>query len=93
MHARRRAKERRERLRYAQPAPDYVPLGTGGLLAPASAGSGAVSTEEAGDGSDEGGDDDPRLRMSFLGAPRQQHKHQPVFAAADPQLEVLDTIC
>ena len=92
----RRAKERRERLRYAQPAPDYVPLGTGVSLTPASA---AAGTHEGGQaagqssGSDEDEEDDPRLRLSFLGGSsrskqQRQQQQQPVFAAGQLRNEV-----
>ena len=80
------AKEKRERLRYAQPAADYVPLGTGASLAPGTATSTERGKKGDASGSDED-DDDPRLRMSFLGSGKPGQKQQPVFAVPD-QTEV-----
>lgn len=81
----RKAKERRERLRYAQPAPDYVPLASG--MAPAEAA--ATARPKKGESeSDEEGEDDPRLRMTFLGRDKPVKQQKPVFAPADAHPEV-----
>lgn len=80
----RKAKERRERLRYAQPAPDYVPLASG--MAPAEAA--ATARPKKGESeSDEEGEDDPRLRMTFLGRDKPDKQQKPVFAPADAHPE------
>jgi hypothetical protein len=79
--ARRRAKEKRERLRGARLAPDYVPLGGASRLLSSAAHGGSGSEDEDGDGKGGGGggeggsgsDDEAealqdRMRVAFIGA-------------------------
>ena len=74
----RRAKEKRERLRSAHLAPDYIPLGgAAGLTAASNAEAAARLRTDRGDGggagdahSDEDAEAEDALRMQFMGADR-----------------------